>query len=34
MGYGGGGLGFLFHHLRLKLENSTIVSVEHIEIHD
>lgn len=34
IGYGGGGLGFLFHHLHLKLENNKVVSVEHIEIHD
>ena len=35
MGFGGGGLGFLFHHLNLKLDsNSKVVSVEHIKIRD
>ena len=34
MGYGGGGLGFLFHHLHLKFKNNKVVSVEHIEIQD
>lgn len=35
MGFGGGGLGFLFHHLELKLDASNkVISVEHIEIRD
>ena len=35
MGFGGGGLGFLFHHLNLKLDsNSKVVAVEHIKIRD
>ena len=35
MGFGGGGLGFLFHHLNLKLDNSgQVTSVEHVKIRD
>jgi hypothetical protein len=35
MGTGGGGLGFLFHNLDLKLDNKgKVTSVEHIEIPD
>lgn len=35
MGIGGGGLGFLFHNLDLKLDNKgKVTSVEHIEIPD
>ncbi|MDB6151547.1 MAG: hypothetical protein JWQ44_2995 [Chthoniobacter sp.] len=35
MGFGGGGLGFLFHHLNLKLDNeSKVTSVEHVKIRD
>lgn len=35
MGFGGGGLGFLFHHLNLKLDNGgKVTSVEHVKIRD
>ena len=35
MGIGGGGLGFLFHYLYLKLDSKgKVISVEHIEIPD
>jgi len=34
MGSGGGGLGFLFHDLSVKLKDDKVVKVEHIEIKD
>lgn len=34
MGFGGGGLGFMFHHLIVKFENNKVVSVEHAKIRD
>jgi hypothetical protein len=35
MGFGGGGLGFLYHRLNLKLDtNKLVLSVEHIELRD
>ena len=35
MGYGGGGLGFLFHHLNLTLDNNgKVITAEHVEIRD
>lgn len=34
MGSGGGGLGFLFHHLLIKFENGKVVAVEHVELKD
>ncbi len=35
MGFGGGGLGFLFHHLYVKLDNEgKVISVVHVEIRD
>ena len=34
MGEGGGGLGFLFHHLEIKFKNNKAVLIQHIEIRD
>ncbi len=34
MGFGGGGLGFMFHHLIVKFESNKVVSVEHAKIRD
>jgi hypothetical protein len=34
MGFGGGGLGFMFHHLIVKFDNNKVVSVEHAKIRD
>jgi hypothetical protein len=34
MGFGGGGLGFMFHHLVVKFDNNKVVSVEHAKIRD
>ncbi len=35
MGFGGGGLGSMFHHLNLNLDNNgKVISVEHIKIRD
>jgi hypothetical protein len=34
MGFGGGGFGFMFHHLIVKIDNNEVVSVEHAKIRD
>ena len=34
MGFSGGGLGFMFHHLVVKFERNKVVSVEHAKIRD
>ncbi len=34
MGFGGGGLGFMFHHLIVKFDNNKVVLVEHAKIRD
>lgn len=34
MGMGGGGLGFMFHHLVIKFEKQKVIAVEHVKIHD
>ena len=35
MGFGGGGLGFLFHNLNVKLDNEgKVISIRHVEIRD
>ncbi len=34
MGFGSGGLGFMFHHLIIKFDSNKVISVEHGKIHD
>ncbi|MBK9718206.1 MAG: hypothetical protein IPO85_11970 [Saprospiraceae bacterium] len=34
MGSGGGGLGFLFHQLRITFDKNKVIKVEHIRIPD
>ena len=32
MGFGGGGLGFMFHHFIVKFDNNKVLNVEHAKL--
>ena len=34
MGFGGGGLGFMFHRLLVKFDAKKVLSIDHVKIRD